>query len=195
MTDERPSDHSLLQRYRRGQDDAPTQLYLRYAERLHALAAAQRAAGLAARVDPEDIVQSVFRTFFRRAAEGQYDVPEGEEIWKLLLVIALHKIRSVGAFHRAARRDVRQTASGEAYDQALDAEAGRDETALSVLRLVIDEVLDALPPSHRPIVELRIEGHEVSEIAGRVRRSKRTVERVLQEFRQRLDAQIHEGDR
>src|SRR3954447_12340517 len=124
MKDEIPSDHSLLERYRGGHDDAPTQLYVRYAERLLALAAAQRSAGLAARVDPEDIVQSVFRTFFRRAAEGQYDVPEGEEIWKLLLVIALNKVRAVGAYHRAARRDVRHTAGGESFDRALDAESG-----------------------------------------------------------------------
>jgi RNA polymerase sigma-70 factor, ECF subfamily len=194
MTDQIPSDHSLLRRFRRGQDDAPTQLYLRYAARLRALATAQTAPGLAARVDPEDIVQSVFRTFFRRAAEGQYDVPEGEEIWKLLLVIALHKIRAVGAFHRAARRDVRLTATGTAYDRAVDSEAGHDDEALAVLRMVIDDVLDALPPGHRPIVELRVEGHEVAEIAERVRRSKRTVERVLQEFRQRLDAQVRGGD-
>jgi RNA polymerase sigma-70 factor (ECF subfamily) len=194
MPDETPSDHSLLRRFRRGQDDGPTLLYLRYAERLRSLAAAQSAPDLAARVDPEDIVQSVFRTFFRRAAEGQYDVPEGEEIWKLLLVIALNKIRTVGAFHHAARRDVRQTAGGEAYDRVVDSKSGQDEGALAILRLVIDEVLDALPPSHRPIVERRIEGHDVAEIAQQVQRSKRTVERVLQEFRQRLDAQIHEGD-
>src|SRR5258708_6854953 len=150
MPDETPSDHSLLRRFRRGQDDAPTLLYLRYAERLRALAAAQRSAGLAARVDPEDIVQSVFRTFFRRAAEGQYDVPEGEEIWKLLLVIALNKIRALGAFHHAARRDVRMTSGGESYDRAVDAGTGRDDGPLALLRLVVDEGLDALPPGHRP---------------------------------------------
>ena len=150
--------------------------------------------GLAARVAPDDIVQSVFRTFFRRAAKGQYDVPEGEEIWKLLLVIALHKIRDAGDYHRAARRDVRQTAGGAAYERALNSTHGRDEGAMAVLRLVIEEVLDALPPGHRPIVERRIEGYEVAEIAEQLRRSKRTVERVLQEFRQRLDAQIREGD-
>ena len=194
MADDTPSDHSLLLRFRRGQDDGPTLLYLRYAGRLRALAAAQSAPGLAARLDPEDIVQSVFRTFFRRAAGGQYDVPEGEEIWKLLLVIALHKIRSAGVFHRAARRDVRQTAGGAAFDRAVDSTHGRDEEALTVLRLVIDEILDALPASHRPIIERRIEGYEVAEIAERLRRSKRTVERVLQEFRRRLDAQIHGGD-
>jgi RNA polymerase sigma-70 factor (ECF subfamily) len=193
MPEETPSDHALLSRFRRGSDDAPTLLYLRYAERLRALAVAQGSPGLAARVDPEDIVQSVFRTFFRRAAEGQYDVPEGEEIWKLLLVIGLHKIRAVGAFHRAARRDVRQTAAGEAYDRAIDTRSGRDDSALDILRLVIDELLEAVPASHRPIVELRIEGYEIAEIAQRTRRSKRTVERVLQAFRQRLDMQIREG--
>ena len=194
MPDEGPSDHSLLRRFRRGQDDGPTLLYLRYAERLRALAATQIAQGLAGRVDSEDIVQSVFRTFFRRAAQGQYDVPEGEELWKLLLVIALNKVRAVGAYHRAARRDVRRTSGGETFDRAIDTEVGRDEAALSVLRLVIDEILDALPSGHRPIVELRVEGYEVAEIADRVQRSKRTVERVLQEFRQRLYCRIRQDD-
>jgi RNA polymerase sigma-70 factor (ECF subfamily) len=194
MVDMVPSDHSLLLRFRRGQNDGPTLLFLRYAGRLRALAAAQTGPGLAARVAPEDIVQSVFRTFFRRAATGQYDVPEGEEIWKLLLVIALHKIRDAGDFHRAACRDVRHTTAGAAYDQAVASAHGHDEGALAVLRMVIDEVLDALPPGHRPIVEQRIEGYDVAEIAGRQGRSKRTVERVLQEFRRRLGAQIRRGD-
>jgi DNA-binding NarL/FixJ family response regulator len=34
----------------------------------------------------------------------------------------------------------------------------------------------------------------VAEIAEQLQRSKRTVERVLQEFRRRLDAHIREGD-
>ena len=192
MSDLGPSDHSLLRRFRRGQNDGPTLLYLRYAQRLRALAASQASPDLGARLDPEDIVQSVFRTFFRRVAEGQYDVPEGEEIWKLLLVIALNKIRAVGAHHRAARRDVRQTAAGAPYERALDSASGRDEADLTILRMVVDEILDALPEAHRPIVELRIEGYEVAEIAGKVRRSKRTVERVLQEFRKNLDVHIRE---
>jgi RNA polymerase sigma-70 factor (ECF subfamily) len=190
---EEVSDRSLLRRLQHGQADASTALYLRYVQRLLALTAAQSSPDLAQRLDPEDIVQSVFRTFFRRASLGHYTVPEGEEIWKLLLVIALNKVRDAGAYPRAARRDVRRTAGGEAFDQALEARAGRDDESLAVLNLVVDEVLAALPPGHRPIVELRIEGHEVAEIAQRVRRSKRTVERVLQEFRQRLAAQI-QGD-
>src|SRR3954469_13337162 len=117
-----PSDNTLIRRLQRGQADASTELYLRYAERLLRLAAAQSSRELARRVDPEDIVQSVFRTFFRRANLGHYTVPDGEEIWKLLLVIALNKVRATGAFHRAAKRDVRRTSGGESFDRGIESE-------------------------------------------------------------------------
>jgi len=194
MPNESPSDHSLLRRFRRGQNDAPTLLYLRYAERIRMLATRQIAHDLNPRFDAEDIVQSVFHTFFRRAAEGEYDVPAGEGLWKLLLVISLNKLRAVADHHRAARRDVRHTVNSARYDQAISTEFGRDEAALNILHMVIDELLDSLPSSHRPIIEMRIEGYEVTEIARTLQRSKRTVERVLQAFRQKLDAQIREGD-
>jgi RNA polymerase sigma-70 factor (ECF subfamily) len=190
-----PSDHSLLARVRDGSQDAATTLYGRYAQRLLALARAKCGEDLAARLDAEDIVQSVFGSFFRGAAQGYYDAPSGEEIWGLLLVMALNKIRAKGRHHRAARRDVRKTASGD----AIDAPAGgveppaTDEAAHTLLRLVIDEVLDRLPEGHREVVRLRIEGYEVTEIATRTGRSMRTTERVLQEFRARMAEQFGEG--
>ena len=186
------SDRSLLRRFRGGQPDAATELYLRYAARLRALAAGQAAPDLAPRLDPDDIVQSVFRTFFRRAAKGQYDVPEGEDLWKLFMIIALHKVRSAATFHRAAKRDVRATGAS-LTDAATDPHlAAPDEQALATLRMVIDELLGALPPSMRTIVELRVDGHDVEEIARRTQRSRRSVERGLHEFRARLRPLIRE---
>ena len=187
-----PSDRSLLRRFRGGQPDAATELYLRYAERLRALAANKCAPDLAPRLDPDDIVQSVFRTFFRRAAGGQYDVPEGEDLWKLFMIIALHKVSSAAEFHRAAKRDVRATAIGLPDAPTGQHLAAPDEMALATLRMVIDEVLGALPPSMRTIVELRVEGHELEEIARRTQRSRRSVDRALHEFRARLSALIRE---
>jgi RNA polymerase sigma-70 factor (ECF subfamily) len=187
-----PSDHSLLRRLQAGQPDAATQLYLRYVNRLLALVKAQCGADLAPRVDPEDIVPSVFRTFFRRAARGDYDVPEGDELWKLFLVIALNKVRSTAEHHRAAKRDVRLTQSGAAYENALQAAASHDEAALAALRLVVEEILQTLPPSQHAMIELRIEGYEVEEIAQKTGRAKRSVERALQEFRKKLSSLIHE---
>jgi RNA polymerase sigma factor (sigma-70 family) len=179
------SDSSLLRRLRLGSEDAATQLYLRYAQRLLALARAKSSPDLARRVDPEEIVQSVFGSFFRGASSGYYDVPVGEELWKLFLVIALNKIRAKGAYHRAAKRDVRRTAGGEYLEQCPERPEGQ-EAALGFLKLTVEEALERLPPQHRRMVTFRVEGHEVAEIAERTGRSKRTVERILQEARTRL---------
>lgn len=194
MPEDESSDRSLLRRFRKGQADASTKLYVRYANRLQALAARRSSPELGRRLDPEDIVQTVFRTFFRRVAEGSYDVPDGEEIWKLLLVIALNKIRDAGAHHNAAKRDVRRTSSGEANELAIQNAAGKDEAALAVLRMVVDDALEDLPESHRRMIELRIDGHEIAEISREVGRSKRSVERVLQDFRLRMGELIHGVD-
>lgn len=185
------SDGSLLRRYRRGDDDAATALYMRYAHRLRAVAQTRAGAELKQRVDAEDLVQSIFRTFFRRAVEGQYEVPEGEELWRLLLVIALNKVRNLGIHHRAAKRSIGRTTSGEAADVGLALAASADETPLIILKMAIDELLAPLPADYRSIVELRISGFEVSEIAEQSGRSKRSVERILQEFRQKLGQRIH----
>jgi RNA polymerase sigma-70 factor, ECF subfamily len=195
------SDHSLLRRLRAGQGDAATALYVRYASRLLRLAHARTPDDLHTRVDAEDIVQSAFTSFFRGASQGYYDVPPGEELWGLLLVITLNKIRAQGHFHRAARRDVRRTTRidgvGPSDPRPLSSTsletAGDDALPLTLLRMMVDELLAALPDDHRAIVLARIDGCQIDEIAEQTRRSRRTVERVLQEFRHQLSRVLEEG--
>ena len=110
----------------------------------------------------------------------------------MLLVIALNKVRATGAYHRAAKRDMRQTVGGEIFENAMDSKRGRDEGALTVLRMVIEELLEGMTAANRRMIELRIEGYEVAEITEKLQRSKRTVERVLQGFRNRLQALIRD---
>ena len=57
---------------------------------------------------------------------------------------------------------------------------------------MIEDLLREMAEAHRRIIELRIEGHEVGDIAASVQRSKRSVERVLQDFRARLQSLIAE---
>lgn len=191
---QRQSDHSLVRRLRRGSEDAATKLYVRYARRLMAVARSKSSRDLATRVDAEEIVQSVFRTFFRRAARGCYDVPPGDDLWNLLLVIALNKVRKAGEFHRAAKRDVRLTIGSNSVDWSKQPFSGPDDLALTHLEMVVEDLLSTLTPQQRSIMEMRIEGFEVAEIAQKSGRSKRTVERILQECRQRLDFWLHEDD-
>lgn len=180
------SDHSLLRRFRRGSQDAATQLYLRYAHRLRALVRAHCSPALARRLDAEDIVQSVFRRFFNRVTQGDYDVPPGEELWGLFLVIALNKVRAEEAYHRAGKRDVRVTLDEPPADIA--GPHGGDEEAFATLQMTLEEALDRMAEPLRTMVEMRIQGHEVSDIATALGRSKRTVERNLQDVRTKLRA-------
>ncbi len=180
------TDRSLLRRVRTGSEGAAGELHRRYADRLLALARARAGSDLRARLDAEDIVQSVFGSFFRGAKRGLYSAPDGEELWGLFLVIALNKIRAQGAHHRAAKRDVRRTRNDDGADVERFRVPADDQSAFDLLRIVVDELLESRPESVRDIVRLRIENHEVAEIAERTGRSKRTVERVLQEFRTQL---------
>jgi RNA polymerase sigma factor (sigma-70 family) len=94
--------------------------------------------------------------------------------------------RATGAFHRAAKRDVRLTVGEEFLAHYTKSGQEKDRAAFAVLQLVIDEMLEQLPRHQRSIILHRIEGYEVAEIAQRTGRSKRTVERVLQNFRKQL---------
>jgi RNA polymerase sigma-70 factor (ECF subfamily) len=180
------SDHSLLERFRAGEENAAALLYQRYAARLRGLVQAQLSSNLARRVEAEDVVQSVFRTFFRHAHSGSYDIPGGEELWNLFLVIALNKIRNQWDYHTAAKRDVRLEIAASDVRVTLDQLTRDDSAAQSFLHMVVNEALERLPPHHRRVVQLRLEGRDVAEIAQTIQRARRTTERILQELRFRL---------
>jgi DNA-directed RNA polymerase specialized sigma24 family protein len=54
--------------------------------------------------------------------------------------------------------------------------------------VALQEELEALSESDRRIVELRLAGYEVGEITARTGRARRTVERILHDFRERVAA-------
>jgi RNA polymerase sigma-70 factor, ECF subfamily len=189
-----PSDHLLLWRAREGDQDAATQLYFRYATRLNRLVETQCSPDLARREGVEDIVQSVFRSFFRRVGQGFYDVPDEDELWKLFLVIAVHKIRSKATYYHARKRDSHRTIGGVEARSLMDSQASDDEVAYHQLELVLEEILEQLPPRNRVMVKLRIEGCDVAEVATRTGRSRRSVERILQETRRQLRELLRKED-
>lgn len=178
----RPSDGSLVRAFRTGDEGAATALFQRYADRVKALAGARCTGTYAARFDADDIVQSVFKALFQGIRQTTYQVPADGQLWGLVLVLALNKIRTQVDHHRAAKRNVYRTQQAESLaQQPQDGDASAD-----FLRVVLDDIMTGLPESNRAIVQLRMEGYEVKEIATHTGRSRRTVERVLSDFRSRL---------
>jgi RNA polymerase sigma-70 factor (ECF subfamily) len=175
-----PSTAELLEGVRSGREDAASRLYATYAERIRALIRGRCAGLLAPRLDPDDVVQSVFRVFIQAMRRGLYRVPDADSLWSLLAVIALNKLRTASSFHLAARRDVRATAplTGPAALEAL-LRPGEMDSA-------VRDILEQLPVPCRFVAQMRLDGYEVAEIAPKLSLSKRSVERLLQSCRQRL---------
>ncbi|HLW64273.1 MAG TPA: sigma-70 family RNA polymerase sigma factor [Gemmataceae bacterium] len=186
---DRASDARLLQEIQSGEELAAEELFRRYAPRLGAFARKRWPAVLASRLDPEDVIQSVFRSFFRHARQGMYELSQEDELWNLLMVICINKLRVQYVRHCAAKRDARRTQSANAeWLTALWTDPD------ATLDLIVRDQIERLPSDHRRVAELRLQGHEVASIAELIGRSRRSVERLLQECRQRLLQSMREAE-
>jgi RNA polymerase sigma-70 factor (ECF subfamily) len=117
MTKSEPeSFDDVIGRLRGGEEAAAAEIFNRYASRLIRLAHTRLDTRIRQKVDPEDVMQSVFRSFFVRQAKGQFDLEGWDSLWSLLVRITLRKCgRRVEVF-QAERRDVRREVRPAARD-------------------------------------------------------------------------------
>jgi RNA polymerase sigma-70 factor (ECF subfamily) len=187
----------LMARLRQGDEAAALEVFNRFVYRLVALARSQFDTWLRGREDPEDVVQSVYRSFFTRFTAGQFDVANWESLWGLLALITLRKCANRAEYFQAARRDYRREGaqgsskeSGQPFDAA-DPEPSPLEAVL--LTETLERLLGSLAQRERQIVQLHLEGCEIAAISTQVERSQRTVRRVLELARRQLEeALAHE---
>jgi RNA polymerase sigma factor (sigma-70 family) len=183
----------LLVRWRdQGDQEAANQLFHRYSERLIRLVRVRISDKLARRVDPEDVVQSVFNSFFAGARDERYVLERSGDLWRLLVAIALHKLQRQVEHHSAEKRALASEDSLESAGglHGLAAEILADEPTPSQTVALAEEIeqltrgMDKLP---REIFELRLQGYTLNEIADMKRRSVRTVRRILDEIKRKLE--------
>src|SRR5262249_47226635 len=62
------------------------------------------------KVDPEDVVQSAYKSFFLRYGEGALAAEGWEGLWGLLTRITLRKCADRARYYRAERRDLAREA-------------------------------------------------------------------------------------
>jgi RNA polymerase sigma-70 factor (ECF subfamily) len=176
----------LVEGLRSGNPEAAAAVFARYGQRLTCLAEQHLSRKLAARLDGADVVQSVFRTFFRRSAAGEFRIDTSDELWRLLVQITLQKARARSRNHRARVRDVAAEVpgGGALLLHAVSHEPGPEEAAILVDQ--IEALLRGLPDVYADLLQLRLEGYSVSDTAERLGVSRRTVHRALRLLQQRL---------
>jgi RNA polymerase sigma-70 factor, ECF subfamily len=177
----------LMARLRTGEDRAASQVFDRFAGRLMAVAHARLNAHLRQKVDAEDVLQSVFRSFFARYADGPFVLSDWESLWGLLSSITLRKCARRAEYFQAARRDIRREAIPADGWGAWSREPTPEEATL--LTETVQQLLDWLEPRERKIVALSLQGFSVVEISSKVAWAERTVQRILARVRKQLERQ------
>jgi RNA polymerase sigma-70 factor, ECF subfamily len=179
-------DKNLVHLFRQGNQDAARQIVDRYLDRLLTLARRRISQRLSSRVDPEDIVQSVFRTFFVRLKEGQFVFDDQDDLCKLLMRITLHKTLRQVAFHKAAKRDPNlETPHGEHHQEQLMALFDQEPTQEATVAFLdqLEHFLAQLRPQEREILEMRLQGHSNEDIASKLGIYDRKIRRVIEHVR------------
>jgi RNA polymerase sigma-70 factor, ECF subfamily len=180
------TDQELVERCRAGSQSAASELFNRYVSRLMGVARRRIGERMNSRLDPEDVVQSVFRTFFTRLKNDQFEITDEDDLSKLLVRITLHKTLRQIAYHRAARRDPsHEQPQGELSQHDILQVMTKEPTPVTVVTFIdqLDHFLARLTPEEQQILTLRLQGHSTEEIAKQLNSYDRKVRRVLERIR------------
>lgn len=185
----------LFQQMLQADANAENALFHRYMERLLMLARSRMSPQLRVRVDEEDVVQSVYRSFFARAREEKFVLERSGDLWRLLAAITLNKVRSQANFHGAAKRNANQEqapAAGESEIAPMPGDGPAPDDVL-ILQEEVHRIMQLLIPLHRQIIELRLQGDSVDEIANSVQRTEHQVRRVLKRVHDELQSRLQDS--
>jgi DNA-directed RNA polymerase specialized sigma24 family protein len=154
----------FIRRIRSGDQEAAAELIRQY-EPVIRLEVRRRLSdpGLYRLLDSVDICQSVMMSFFMRAAAGQYELEQPQQLLKLLVAMAQNKLSFQSRKLHTQRRDSRREVAGRGPD--LEARAPGPDRVVAGQDL-LREMRRHLTTEERCLTELRGEGHTWPEIAA-----------------------------
>lgn len=190
----------LIAGLRDGDHVACAEFCNQYGVMLERVAAKQLSHRLVRRIGPEDVVQSAYRTFFRRVAEGQFDLPDNDSLWNLMCAITLQKARRVArdqgrqkrSFNQEQYFDPRQSNPNLGEDRL----EGKSTTPLDEA-MVADQLfslLDSLGDEECQVLDLKLQQFTNDEIADRLACSERTVRRLTKKIQSKWNQMFDESD-
>jgi RNA polymerase sigma factor (sigma-70 family) len=180
-----------------GDSAAANRIWQHYFDRLVRSVRARLCGQNRAVSDEEDIVLSVFDSFYHAAEDGRFpDLSDRDGLWQLLLRMAARKVVD------KRRHDQRQRRGGEVKIQSLGG-GGDDENVIEAIGnepspdmvLMMQESVEQIF-SHLGVGDLRdlagakLEGYSNAELAQRFGCSERTIERRLHLIREKCQQEL-----
>ena len=149
------------------------------------------------RVEPEDVVQSAYKSFFLRYDAGNVELVNWNSLWGLLTRITMRKCSERAAYHRAKRRDTAREAPAPPGEESASRREppGREPTPIeaAVLGEIVEHLFAELDEEERPILEMSLQGFTTREISERIGRAERTIRLLREGIRRRLEGMQHDG--
>jgi RNA polymerase sigma-70 factor (ECF subfamily) len=189
-----PSFQALLLRVRAGDPEAARLLVQRYEPAIRRAVRFRLAdSRLARMLDSMDICQSVLASFFVRTAAGQYDIEQPEQLLKLLVAMARHKLARRVRAEKRQRRDYRRVQAAELDEGGLAAAESSPSQHVAGQELLreADRLLSA---EERQLVEMRKAGLEWSAIARQLGGTPEALRKQLARAADRVAHQLHLDD-
>jgi RNA polymerase sigma-70 factor (ECF subfamily) len=178
-----------------GNAEVARQLVVRFYDRLIAFARCNLDGRLHSKLDPEDVVISVYRSFWVRYAGGDHHFQSWSGVWRLLCQIAINKCRRNGRKYRGPKSDIKLGVPLQCSEESGSGPEplSREPTVTEKLELeeLVNELLDDQPAKNRPILALILEGRlSPTEIANETGRSQRSVYRLKERLEEELNERL-----
>ena len=158
----------LIGRVRAGDQDAAADLVKLYEPEIRRAVRYRLAdARLGTLLESMDICQSVLKSFFVRAAAGQYELKTPQQLLALLATMARNKLYSQARKHQGVSRDLRRTAP-EGLDEERLVDPNASPSREVDARDLLHEVYRRLTPDERRLMDLRNQGHGWAAIAAQI---------------------------
>jgi RNA polymerase sigma-70 factor (ECF subfamily) len=181
----------FIRRIRAGDDQAARELVERYEPVIRRQVRVRlRDPRLARRFDWNDVCQSVMASFFVRAAAGQFDLEQPDQLLRLLVVMARNKVAQQVRRHQADRRDYRRSEVGSPEHLEERSAAEPSPSRLVASRELLEEFRRRLTDEERQLADLRAQGFQWAEIASQLGGTPRTRSKQLARALDRVEQQL-----
>jgi len=175
----------LITRARNSDESAQTEIFNRYQRRLAALASNQlnrrRYKHL---VEPDEVVNSVMKSFFQRLAKGEYEIDGWISVWSLIVQMVVNKCRVRDRYYFAQKRDVARTVSPTGTDEDNDfwqriADEPSEKDAAKAAQTIERLFHELRSERTQRVLRLLLEGRTQLEVSKEIGLSERTVRREI----------------
>ena len=181
----------FLRRIQAGDDGAARELLNRYEAEVRLVVRRQLPRLLRSRFDSLDFLQSVWGSFFRRMRTAPTEFEDSRHLVAFLARAAKNKV--IDEYRRAASRKHNMHREEPLW---LDGRRPRDvpdpidsPSEVAQAHEVLVRLRELMPEERRTILELKAQGLSSKDIGERLGISERTVQRVLEELRRRMETE------